>query len=252
MMRLSSSLSLCPLILFLGCSDAYRSKNMIHHWPATRGRIIRSGRLSYMSSSEFLTSTHVKIPKSQFNLNHESKTFFIGSCFSETIHSNLRNNKFSTLSNPYGIIFNPHSLALCLENVCARREFVADDVFVDGINSDVFHSWDHHSSYSSTDRDTMITRMNKDINTAHQHLRVSDALFITMGASRVHMLASTGNIVSNCHKQPGTMFTRQIMSPQEIVDRLKSALTEVRRLNPTIKVKCLAMYLLPLQQVSLK
>ncbi|MGZ4091288.1 MAG: GSCFA domain-containing protein, partial [Bacteroidia bacterium] len=53
---------------------------------------------------------------SDFKINHKSKLFLIGSCFSENIGNLLSSNKFHSHSNPNGILFNPASIALALQN----------------------------------------------------------------------------------------------------------------------------------------
>jgi hypothetical protein len=128
---------------------------------------------------------------------------FIGSCFSENIFKELNGLKFYVSANPQGIIFNPISLSKCLTNIISNKKFNDFNVFNDCINSDIIHSWDHHSSYSRvpTMREKMLNKMNEELYSAHKVIVQGDALFITLGTAFVHELVKTGEVVSNCHKR---------------------------------------------------
>ena len=55
--------------------------------------------------------TIVKIPDSKIRINYSTKSMFIGSCFSENIGTKLSQLKFQTIINPFGVLYNPISIA---------------------------------------------------------------------------------------------------------------------------------------------
>lgn len=54
--------------------------------------------------------TTIPIQKSDFLIDYSSKLVSFGSCFAENMGNKFHYFKFSILTNPFGIIFNPISL----------------------------------------------------------------------------------------------------------------------------------------------
>lgn len=64
----------------------------------------------------------------------------------------------------------------------------------------------------------------------------TDWLLLTWGTTFVYQQRETGRIVSNCHKQPEKLFTRRMLTVDEIVDEYTRFLKELRNQNSTLKV----------------
>lgn len=116
------------------------------------------------------------------------------------------------------------------------KVFTESDLAQDSINDDTYHSWDHHSSYSALSTSQMLIGMNRDIVTAHENLKTAKVLFVTLGSARVHLLKSSNQVVSNCHKQPSDMFVKVSLSVNDIVANLRESLLLCRKHNPNLKV----------------
>ena len=43
-------------------------------------------------------------------------------------------------------------------------------------------------------------------------------------------------VVGNCHKQPESLFTRQLLTVEEIVTEWECVLVELRKVNPSLKI----------------
>jgi hypothetical protein len=102
-----------------------------------------------------------------------------------------------------GILFNPISISKSLIDVCNGREYEEKDLFTDTTNPDLLHSWDHHSQYSGVinDKQRILSRMNKDLNMAHNHIKETHIVLLTLGTAKVHILNKNEKIVANCHKR---------------------------------------------------
>ena len=61
--------------------------------------------------------TTFQIQSSDFKLNHQHKILTIGSCFSDEIGKRLTDLKFDGLINPFGVIFNSHSIQNLIERI---------------------------------------------------------------------------------------------------------------------------------------
>ena len=68
-------------------------------------------------------STVVPITPLNPQLDYESSILCLGSCFAENIGGKLLYYGFDTVSNPFGIIFNPVSIALLLEKMVEGDRF---------------------------------------------------------------------------------------------------------------------------------
>ena len=58
-----------------------------------------------------------------FEISHQSNLLLLGSCFSDNIGSKLAANKFNTLINPFGILFNPISIVNTLNDIIEEKDF---------------------------------------------------------------------------------------------------------------------------------
>jgi hypothetical protein len=100
----------------------------------------------------------------------------------------------------------------------------------------LFNNFNFHSEFSSIDKDFAIEKMNEALSTLRSNLADAKYLFITFGTSFVYRLATTKEIVSNCHKLPETTFERDFLSVQETVMIWRMTINELKKLNPDLKI----------------
>ncbi|MGB1248199.1 MAG: GSCFA domain-containing protein [Chitinophagales bacterium] len=169
-------------------------------------------------------------PKASFNINHQEKTLLIGSCFSQNIGNRLKQQKFQTLINPYGILYNPISIFDCLEEIVSKKEYQAANI---DVHNSIFHSKNHHSDFSALAENEIIQNINISIEKAHHFLKQAKHIIITFGTAWVYEY--DGKIVGNCHKMPNHLFEKRILSVEEIVLQAKKAIHSLRVFNPDLK-----------------
>lgn len=177
-------------------------------------------------------TTPIIIPKSQVDINYNSKLMFAGSCFAENISQIFINNKFQCLVNPSGIVYNPLSLSKMIDNLLADKVYTENDFFHDGT---LYNSYDFHGSFSRADLQAAIESANNSITRAVRYLKDCDVFFITLGTAFVYQLQDSGEVVSNCHKQKASLFSRRLVSIDEITEALSSVIERVTMLNPKIR-----------------
>lgn len=194
--------------LFIGMILLFKSTSglLTNRFLHRNGLITISNYRTLMTSSPSKLCTEVNFSKSKFKLDYNSTTMFIGSCFSENMSSELKKYKFKLSANPQGIVFNPVSISECLSNVIHNKAFTLKDIFKDAVHPDIYHSWQHHSSFSALDSTEMVKNMNDKISAAHETLAKATVVYLTLGTSFVHALTNAQNanqsvIVSNCHKR---------------------------------------------------
>jgi hypothetical protein len=184
-----------------------------------------------MSVSKF--QTLVEVPKYRWQTGYSQKIIFMGSCFTENIGTRMETLKYDVDINPFGILYNPFSVSNGLRILLQQKEFKAEDlIFANGL----WHSFSHHGRFSSADENEALEQINSRIKSSAGFLKNAGFLFITFGTAWIYKFKKTGRLVSNCHKIPAKEFERVRLNVDEIVDEYRDLLTEMRKVNPSLKV----------------
>lgn len=178
-------------------------------------------------------TTPVEIPKSDIRIDWKSNVAFIGSCFAENISHKFTDLCFRTAVNPFGIVYNPLSVANMLKRIANKKLYTADEIFFDGEN---YHCWDFHGSFSSKDSNLCLQQMNGAVESEHAFLQKADVVFLTLGSAFCYFLQESGTVVSNCHRQNANLFRRELVSVERIVFALESAVQSLQTLNPQVRI----------------
>lgn len=133
--------------------------------------------------SDFRTT--FEIPELPKKIEYGSKILLMGSCFSENIGKKLSDYKFDVNINPFGILYNPESIAQSLEILLKGKEFSEKDLFE---HEGVWNSFYHHSRFSNTDPELCLKQINKSIQEGKRQLEEIDFLLITLGTAWVYEL----------------------------------------------------------------
>ncbi len=177
--------------------------------------------------------TTFKIPLFPFELTHRDKILSIGSCFAENIGSKLEENKFQMLLNPFGILYNPSSVAQTLERIFSNEKITKKDILQ---HNDLWHSRLHHTRFSQADKASFLKDINANLNDANVFLKDTNRLLITLGTAFVWEEKETGIVVANCHKRPQKLFTRRRLTINEIKESLLTVLRKIKAQNPDLEV----------------
>jgi len=164
---------------------------------------------------DFFTS--IKIPAYPFDIHHQNKIIMVGSCFAEHIGLMLEKSRFQVEINPFGIMYNPVSIASLFVRA-ARKEYYTELDLV--YHNNLFHCWDAHGSISHSEDHKVIERLNSELSLLHDALQVSPLVIITLGSAHAYSLSATNHIVANCHKLPQQNFMKKLLSVAEIRDSL--------------------------------
>jgi hypothetical protein len=156
----------------------------------------------------------------------------VGSCFAENIGNIMQQQLFDVQVNPFGIVYNPLSIASQLQMIVTRKEFEQSDLFQ---HNELWHSWHHHGSFSNANTTSVLATINKEIQDAHRQLLKADWLVITLGTAFYYTLPNQ-IIVSNCHKVPASQFNKKIATQAQITDALQEVFEHIKILNPSIKI----------------
>lgn len=163
--------------------------------------------------------TEINIQPLDRAIRHSDTLFSIGSCFAESIAAKLSRSKFRIGSNPFGVLYNPFSIASAIESLASDMTYTQDDLSHAG---GVWFSYAHHGSFSSSSAEEALRRMNDSARRASQILTAADLVIVTFGTAWAYEFE--GQVVANCHKQPASQFRRRRLSVEEIVERFSTLL----------------------------
>jgi hypothetical protein len=116
--------------------------------------------------------------------------------------------------NPFGIMYNPHSIFKSVEFILQNKTYTAADI---SRNGDLYFSYDHHSSFSDVQPDACLDKINSSIREANEFFNRATVIFITLGTSFVYERTVDGKIVANCHKLPAIAYRKRLLKKEEIM-----------------------------------
>lgn len=183
--------------------------------------------------------TEIKIPSSAKKIDHHQKIYFSGSCFSENIAALFNYFGFHVLSNSHGIIYNPVSISEALYDLQVGYEYHLDELFSVPASAGMtgkYFSYLHHGSFSGTDSQVILNRINSNIREHRRLLAEAGFIFITLGSAWVYIEKEKEIIVANCHKIPASRFEKRLLSSLEIDWALESMISYVRAINPLAEI----------------
>jgi hypothetical protein len=181
-----------------------------------------------------ILQTKIPAKKQAKNLiNYQSKIFLVGSCFSENIGNKLEYYKFKAAQNPFGILFHPKAIENLFANAVNNKRYLSEDII---FQNERWHSFDAHSSLSSTDKKNVLETLNSAISFTQKELKAATHIIITLGTSWVYKFVETNTIVANCHKIPQKKFIKKLLTVHEITQSLKNSITAIKSINSKASV----------------
>jgi hypothetical protein len=177
--------------------------------------------------------TEIQIPEFSEKMDYSKSMMYMGSCFSENIGQKMVDLKFNVDLNPFGILYNPVSIANSLKILIDKRFFSEYDLFQD---QGLWNSFYHHSRFSDVDPDVVLKRINSRIESSSEFLKNADFLVLTFGTAYAYELKSLGQIVSNCHKVPASQFMPVRLGVHEIAESYRNLMEELWSINPKLKI----------------
>ena len=112
--------------------------------------------------------TPINITPCGFRIGYAQRGLLLGSCFAENIGMRMKRYKLPVVFNPFGILFNPASVARTLTRLDSGKLYEANDLTRSG---DLWVSFDHHGSLASVDRDEALKTINQAVQSGARALR---------------------------------------------------------------------------------
>ncbi|WP_431209744.1 GSCFA domain-containing protein [Puia sp. P3] len=174
----------------------------------------------------------ITIPALPQPISYGERLLLTGSCFTEHIGNSLKDWKFDLLQNPNGILFDAASVASSLVSYIEPKLYKEEDLVY---FNELWQSWQHHSRFSNIDKEECLRGINASQQRAHEFLKKTDWLVITLGSAFSYRLKD-GLPVANCHRAPAQTFTKHLMTIEEINEALDGCLYKLRYFKPDLRV----------------
>ena len=176
--------------------------------------------------------TEITIDRSPTLIEHDQPVLTLGSCFAEHLGGMLKQNRFTVLDNPFGVLYNPASMLQSLQ-LLTRNTFPQEELVY---HNEEWHSFYHHSSFSHHIKSSCLAHINSQIKKAQSFLVNTKHAILTLGTAYVYRRKGSGQIVSNCHKMPANHFEHGLLDSTEIIRCLLGIIDILRHFNPQMHI----------------
>ena len=171
--------------------------------------------------------------RAPFCINHNTPTLLIGSCFAQHIGQRMAYCKMPSLTNPFGTMYNPMSVAQCIEYLLNNTPIERDALFE---HQGAWRHFDFHSELAHTNPEQSLKAINTAITNGVEFLQRAQRLVVTFGTARIYRRTSNGQPVANCHKLPAAQFTNELMTVEQIVELWNNLIIRLLNINPKLKI----------------
>ena len=161
--------------------------------------------------------TPVTLPNLGQRIDYQSKILFLGSCFAAEMGQRMSQLGFSALVNPFGVLYNPASIAGALQRLSSAKPFVEEELVC---SQGRYASFEHQYLLGEATPEAFLEQANTALTQSASFLSEATHIVLSLGTSWVYRHLARGQIVANCHKLPEKEFERLFLSPQESLDLL--------------------------------
>ena len=150
-----------------------------------------------------------------------------GSCFADELQRHLFRELYDCSPSPYGILYNPLSMAEGVERLLADRPVTLEELIE---HEGLWHSPMHHGTFSAPTPEETLARIEGAWKVARERLSTTKLWVFTFGTSYLYEWAEAPHaVVSNCHRLPAKCFRRRRAEVGEIVHRWLPLLEELTK-----------------------
>lgn len=170
-------------------------------------------------------------------IEKNSMTVSLGSCFSTEMGARMAAHGYRVCSNPFGVLYNPASIASSLLRLADGCPFLPEEVIPRDTNpvregrkpravspehrpiapeGGGYVSFWHHGSFARKTPEEFLDNANAALSRASATFRDADTVIVTFGTAWVFRHLERDVIVSNCHKHPAWEFRRERLEVEDI------------------------------------
>lgn len=99
-----------------------------------------------------------------------------------------------------------------------------------------WHCFESHSKLSCASKQELLVNLNANIEHTYNRLCESSHVIITLGTAWTYRYLEKDIVVSNCHKLPNTLFSKELLSVNEVYQSLQSIVRLIKSINRSTTV----------------
>ena len=160
-----------------------------------------------------ILQTEIKIQPRERAIAYGDGLLFLGSCFADEVGNLCRGLGFNAMVNPFGVLYNPASIAQSVERLDSGKSFAIEEVI--RVGEGQYCTFSHNTAFWNNSETTLLEQVNQNLGEAHAHFLKSKWVVVSLGTSWVFRNKKDDSVVSNCHKLPANQFERQFLSVEQ-------------------------------------
>ena len=135
---------------------------------------------------------------------------FVGSCFADEVGGLCRGLGFNVMVNPFGVLYNPVSIANALHRLQNGKPFSHNEVIRTG--EEFYCTFSHNTEFWNPFEEALLNQVNQALEAASTHFKQAKWVVVSLGTAWVYRYRETLEVVANCHKLPARLFDRFCLS----------------------------------------
>ena len=167
----------------------------------------------------------IEIEPLRRRIGKQEGILLLGSCFADEMGERLAAAGYKVMSNPFGTLYNPVSIAQAMQIIGAETftPLAKEDteLFTYGIDCKRYGSYLFNTKASRESLEEFLSYANSTIEAARHFFKESATIIVTLGTAWVYKHIGKQMIVANCHKVPAKEFSRYRLSIDETLAALK-------------------------------
>ena len=173
-----------------------------------------------------LFRTGIDITPLNQTISYGDGILFLGSCFADEEGGICRGLGFNAQVNPFGVLYNPYSIANAIHRMHSRKPFTHEEVI--RVGDEFYCTFSHNTEFWNPSEETLLNQVNQALETASTHFKQAKWVVISLGTAWVYRYRETLEVVANCHKMPSQLFDRFCLSVPQTV----TVLSDLVKLHP--------------------
>ena len=157
-----------------------------------------------------MLQTEIKIQPMEQTITYGDGLLFLGSCFADEVGNICKGLGFNAMVNPFGVLYNPVSVANAVHRMANGRPFVHEEVVRTG--EEYYCTFSHNTTFWQPTEEALLETVNAGLTAAHKHFGEAHWIVVSLGTSWVYRSMETLEVVANCHKLPASRFDRISLS----------------------------------------
>ena len=163
-------------------------------------------------------TTPIKITPLEQTIHYGDGLLFLGSCFANEVGGLCRSLGFNAQVNPFGVLYNPVSIAQSLKRLQSGIPFSHDEVI--RVGGEFYCTFSHNTDFWCPSEETLLEKVNAHLVEAHDHFLHTKWVVLSLGTSWAYFNRDSGHrqspeVVANCHKLPANRFERVFLPTEQ-------------------------------------